>query len=163
MKLNELKAELAAVPSAAPLQIALPDGATVPAHFHITEVGHIDKNFIDCGGQRRTARTCLLQTWMSSERDDGHRLTAGRFARILAIAAPLFTDEELPVEVEYEDGLIAQFPLAGLARTTDGGVVLQLALKHTDCLARDRCGSESGEEGCGCAVPVGRGKEAGCC
>ena len=42
MKLNELKAELAAVPSAAPLQIALPDGATVPAHFHITEVGHID-------------------------------------------------------------------------------------------------------------------------
>jgi predicted transcriptional regulator len=29
----------------------LPDGTTVPEHFHVTEVGLITKNFIDCGGK----------------------------------------------------------------------------------------------------------------
>src|SRR5688500_11607555 len=100
MNLNELKAALAAAPAKANVTILLPDGGTVPAHFHVTEVGHVRKDFIDCGGKSRASRTCTLQTWIGRERDDGHRLDAGKFLKILGLAAPLFTDDALPVEVE---------------------------------------------------------------
>ena len=32
------------------IEIKTPDGAFVPPHFHITEVGKVEKHFIDCGG-----------------------------------------------------------------------------------------------------------------
>ena len=66
MNLHELKAALAHAASEAEVRIALPDGGEVPAHFHVTEVGHIQKDFIDCGGKRRASRACTLQTWMGS-------------------------------------------------------------------------------------------------
>ncbi len=160
MNLNELNAALAAVRPAAHVRIALPDGGRVPDHFHVTEVGHIQKNFIDCGGKRRAARACLLQTWMASGRDDGHRLTVDRFRKILAITSPLFADEALPVEVEYEDGIISQFPLEGVTEGADG-IWLRLGTKHTDCLARETCGVSDGGEGCGCGDPDR--KTAACC
>ena len=160
MNLNELKAALAAVQPDSEVRIARPNGGHVPAHFHVTEVGHIQKDFIDCGGKRRASRTCTLQTWMGSERDDGHRLTVDRFGKILAITAPLFADEALPVEVEYEDGLISQFPLDGV--TEDAGrLVLLLGTKHTNCLARESCGcgSDDAEEATAC----GMGESKSCC
>ena len=164
MNLHELKAALAAAQPDVHVRIALPDGSEVPAHFHVTEVGHIQKDFIDCGGRRRASRTCTLQTWMGSEHDDGHRLTAGRLRKILALTASLFSDEALPVEVEYEAGLISQFPLHG-AVEEDRGLVLQLGRKHTDCLARETCGvgTKDGDEsgGCGCGDPDR--KTAACC
>ena len=161
MNLHELKAALAHAASEAEVRIALPDGGEVPAHFHVTEVGHIQKDFIDCGGKRRASRACTLQTWMGSERDDGHRLTAGRFTKILALTAPLFADDTLPVEVEYEAGLISQFPLDGVTEE-NGRVVLQLGSKHTNCLARETCGvGVDADEGCGCGDPDR--KTAGCC
>ena len=161
MNLDELKAALVAAQPDAHVRIALPDGGEVPAHFHVTEVGHIQKDFIDCGGKRRASRSCTLQTWMGGEQDDGHRLTAERFGKILALTSPLFADEALPVEVEYEDGLISQFPLDGVIEE-DGRVVLQLGSKHTNCLARETCGvgAEAGDR-CGCGDPDR--KTATCC
>jgi hypothetical protein len=160
MNLNELKASLTAARPDSEVRIALPDGGYVPAHFHVTEVGHIQKDFIDCGGQRRASRTCSLQIWMGSEHDDGHRLTVGRFGKILALTAPLFADEALPVEVEYEDGFISQFPLERATVDTDR-VVLQLGSKHTNCLARETCGAGGDDGGCGCGDP--ERKTAACC
>jgi hypothetical protein len=160
MNLSELNAALAAAQPDRSVRIALPDGGRVPDHFHVTEVGHIQKDFIDCGGKRRATRTCLLQTWMASDRDDGHRLTVERFRKILAIAAPLLVDELLPVEVEYEDGFISQFPLERVTQGVDG-IWLHVGAKHTDCLARDACGVDDGGEGCGCGDP-GR-TTAACC
>ena len=49
MKLHELKSILESQPDKFP-RFILPDGDQVPAHFHLTEVGHVAKNFIDCGG-----------------------------------------------------------------------------------------------------------------
>ena len=46
---------------------------------------------------------------------------------------------DIPVEVEYEAGVVSQYPLAE-AEATPGGVLLHLGTKHTDCLAKDRCG-----------------------
>ena len=39
----------------------LPDKSFVPAHCHITEVGKLRKDFIDCGGTVRSTTACLLQ------------------------------------------------------------------------------------------------------
>jgi len=138
MNISELKSHLRAHPEL-PVAIVLPDGGRIPAHYHVTEVGHIAKRIIDCGGTVRASETCVLQTYFGSPKDDGHRLTAGKLAHILDLAKPLLSSDQLPVEVEYEDGVISQFPLVGVA-VEDGLLVLHLGLKHTDCLAKDRCG-----------------------
>jgi len=164
MTLADLKTSLQARPEAV-VRIDLPDGGSVPAHFHITEVGHIAKRFVDCGGVFRASETCVLQTWMrSSGHDDGHRLTAGRLAMILDLANPIVPSDELPVEVEYEHGLVSQFPLARVV-TEDAVVLLQLGLKRTDCLAKSRCGCGADEAG---AIAQEKESEAccagpGCC
>ncbi len=161
MNLTELKAQLQTQPGLT-ITIALPDGGRVPAHFHITEVGHLAKRFIDCGGTIRTSETCVLQTYFGSPKDDGHRLTSGKLAKILDLAQPILPSDELPVEVEYEEGVISQFPLAEV--TVDaGGLVLQLGLKHTDCLAKDKCGitADDAEDGERCCV--GSATSGGCC
>ena len=124
-----------------PLRLVLPDGGLIPAHFHITEVGHVLKNFIDCGGTRRSSESCLLQTWVAD--DIEHRLLAGRLASILDLAGDVLPHAELPVEIEYEDDLIAQFPVVD-ASVSDGMLQFQLGWKHTDCLAKDKCLPESG-------------------
>jgi hypothetical protein len=53
-------------------QLLLPHGAPVPVQFHITEVGRVEKTFVDCGGTLRTRRTCQLQVWIGP--DDDHRI-----------------------------------------------------------------------------------------
>ena len=138
MNLTELKTLLQAHPEHT-LNFALPDGRLIPAHFHVTEVGHIAKKFVDCGGAFRTDETCVLQTYFGSTQDDGHRLSAGRLAHILELAQPILPNGELPVEIEYEDGIVSQFPVESGAQA-GSTLLLQLGLKHTDCLAKDKCG-----------------------
>jgi hypothetical protein len=162
MNLSALKTTLQAH-AGLTVSIALPDGGRIPAHYHVTEVGHVAKRFIDCGGTVRTSETCVLQTYFGSPQDDGHRLTAGKLAHILELAQPILASEDLPVEVEYEEGVISQFPLTSFT-VGAGGLVLELGLKHTDCLAKDRCGiagdAEEKENGC-CAGAVASGGR--CC
>jgi Family of unknown function (DUF6428) len=119
-----------------PLRFILPDGGRIPDHFHITEVGHVARNFVDCGGTRRAVESCLLQTWVADDED--HRLVAGKLARIFDHAQDVLPHRNLPVEIEYEDGFISQFPVMSAA-IEDGVLNFHLGLKHTDCLARDRC------------------------
>ena len=161
MNLQELKSCLQARPELN-VAFALPDGRLIPAHYHVTEVGHIAKKFVDCGGTHRSSETCVLQTYVGSHKDDGHRLTAGKLAHILNLAGSILPSGELPVEVEYEDGVVSQFPLVGAGLVGDT-LTLQSGLKHTDCLAKQKCGldddcgcsSESVEpEGC-CIAPAG--------
>lgn len=150
MTVAELRAALLAGPDQ-PLHLMLPDGDFVPAHFHITEVGRVQKDFIDCGGTARSAVTCLLQVWVAH--DTEHRLVAGKLADILKLAAPLLKTDDLAVEVEYERDAVSQFPIAA-AEMTPMGVLFHLGRKHTDCLAPDKCGIT------GCAPAPGG---AACC
>lgn len=158
MNLKELKICLQARPELN-LAITLPDGRPIPAHFHVTEVGHIAKKIVDCGGTFRATETCVLQTYTGSAQDDGHRLTAGKLAHILGLAGSIFPSDELPVEVEYEDGVVSQFPLTGAGLVGDT-LTLQLGLKHTDCRAKAKCGID---DGCGCDAEAGPVESAGCC
>lgn len=135
MKLTELKAALAAHPSAE-LRFQLPNGEAVPAHAHVTEVARIDKRFIDCGGTLRTDRLCRLQTWVANDLD--HRLHAEKLLKILQKAAPVLEADDLAVDIEYQAGFISQFPLAEI-RFEQGRLLFVLTERHTACLAEDKC------------------------
>lgn len=151
MILDHFVAVLTENPAAA-LHLMLPDGSFVPAHFHVTEVGRVHKDFIDCGGTTRSTTTCVLQVWVADDTD--HRLDAAKLAMIVRLAAPLLKATDLPVEVEYENGVLSQFPVTA-AEVTPSGVLLHLGTKHTACLAQDRCGVGAANAAC-CTTP-------GCC
>jgi hypothetical protein len=139
MKLSELKSLLRVHPAAFP-RFILPDGQLVPAHFHITEVGHVAKKFVDCGGTFREREACVLQTYVADDLD--HRLHASRFADILDLGRPILPGDDLEVEVEWDCCVISQYPIAS-ARTIEDRLEFQLAARHTDCLAKEKCGCES--------------------
>ncbi len=135
MLLSELLHQLHAHPMSS-LQMMLPDGTIVPKHFHVTEVGRVQKDFIDCGGTLRSTTTCVLQVWVSH--DTEHRLDTTRLAKIISLADPVLRSTDLPVEFEYESGVLSQYPLVAI-EAVKSGLHLQLGAKHTACLAEDRC------------------------
>lgn len=167
MNLTELKKLLADHPNKL-MRFVLPNGKSIPAHYHITEVGHVKKDFIDCGGTTRTASACVLQAWVAVN-DEDHRLEAGKLGTILKMADKILPSPELPVEVEYEAPVISQFSISNSEITSDA-IVFHLENKHTDCLAKESCGLEGGsccsdeEDCCGSekSAPAAKGKSS-CC
>lgn len=154
MKTSEFLHHLQAHPEVE-LRFQLPDGDYIPVHAHITEVGRVDKSFIDCGGTVRSLSLCQLQAWVAED-DQEHRLPPGKLAKVLEKAAPLLRGDDLEVEVEYDDFAITQYPVDGVEVGEDH-VTFLLAQKHTDCLAKDFCFPEKaggncsdGENNCCC-------------
>ena len=98
MTVKEFCQALASHPGAK-MHWMLPDKSFVPAHYHITEVGKVQKDFIDCGGTVRSSTSCVLQVWVANDTD--HRLETTKLASIMQVAAPLLRSDDLPVEVEY--------------------------------------------------------------
>jgi len=135
LPVSALQAALATAPEL-PITVVWTDGEPIEAHFHVTEIGRVQRDFVDCGGTVRRVATCLLQTWVGDDTD--HRLTAGKLLKAFAHAAPILRGEDLPVEFEYEACNVVQLTLAEIRREADR-FVLQLGKKHTDCLAREVC------------------------
>src|SRR6476659_8317127 len=81
-------------------RLQLPNGSPVPVSFHVTEVGRLQKNFMDCGGLLRESVSCQLQVWVGEDYD--HRIETEKAAKILDRAKALLPDESVPVEIEYE-------------------------------------------------------------
>ncbi|WP_116125300.1 DUF6428 family protein [Lewinella sp. IMCC34183] len=130
MKLSDLKSFLGQREN---FTITLPDGTLVPSHFHVTEVGEVTKNFIDCGGTRRMERVASLQLWSAG--DYGHRLAPGKLIGIIETGERELGMGNLEIEVEYQGAsTIEKFGLEV------SGDTLQLTTKLTDCLAKDKCG-----------------------
>ena len=136
MTLDGLLSVLSANPNTA-LQLMLPDRSSVPVHFHVTEVGRVQKDFIDCGGAIRSSVSCVLQVWVAN--DLSHRLDTSKLAKIIGMGAELFGSTDIPLEVEYDNGVISQYPVLQ-SEISPTGVILYLGTKHTECLAQDRCG-----------------------
>ncbi len=143
MTFTEFQSALAAHPEKN-VRFAFPDGGLIAAHSHVTEVGQVRKDFMDCGGTLRSTAACVLQTWVATDED--HRLDARKLHGILQLAATHFPLGALEVEVEYEEDVVSQFPVTGAA-AEGGELFFHLTTKHTDCLAKESCGVE---EGCGC-------------
>ncbi|HUN82078.1 MAG TPA: DUF6428 family protein [Phycisphaerae bacterium] len=141
MNISEFKAALGAHSDSA-LVFAFDDGDTIPAHFHVTEVGHVVRDFIDCGGVRRTSENCTIQAWVA-ETDPEHRLSPAKLGQILELARPLLASDDLDVEIEYEQCVLSQYRVTGY-ELKDGALRFTLEDKHTDCLAKEVCGAASG-------------------
>jgi hypothetical protein len=130
----------------------LPDGDYIPAHAHVTEVGHVVRNFIDCGGLTGKEEKVVLQTHVGSDVD--HRLRSDRFGRILQLGSRVIPSADLNVDVEYDCCVVAQYPIT---KATPDGEHLNLILQRgrTQCWARER---REGETATGCCAT-----SAACC
>jgi len=116
-----LKRALAAAPEL-PLMVLWPDGDPIEACFHVTEVGRVQKDFVDCGGTVRRTVTCMLQTWVGEDTD--HRITAGKLLKAFAHAGPVLGGgDELPVELEYEACNVSQFAVVAVEQEAERFVV----------------------------------------
>lgn len=131
MKLSEIKNHLA---TAKAVNFRLPDGAFVPEHFHVTEVGVVTKNFIDCGGTVRKETVANFQLWNANDHD--HRLKPAKLLKIIELSEKVLGMEDNEIEVEYQNGTIGKYSLAF------NGEDFLLTDKHTACLASDSCGPQ---------------------
>lgn len=128
MKLSELKILL---PRLSELNFELPGGNLVPGHFHVTEIGQVYKNFIDCGGTIRQEKAVSIQLWEAGNVD--HRLAPKKLNDIISLSEKVLKIEDAEIEVEYQNGTIGKFGL-----DFNGGNLL-LTAKQTACLAKEKC------------------------
>ena len=129
MKLSEIKNILTNLQE---LHFVLENGEQVPDHFHVTEIGQINKRFIDCGGVMRDEKAINFQLWFSTDND--HRLEAEKLKKIIALSEEKLGLEDVEIEVEYQQSTIGKFGLEF------NGSEFVLTAKTTACLAQDACG-----------------------
>ena len=129
MKLSEIKNHLGTLES---VTFLLPNGTAGPKHFHVTEVGQVTKNFIDCGGKIRNERVVNFQLWEANDFD--HRLAPQKLLNIIALSEKALGIEDLEIEVEYQNETISKYDL------DFNGKEFVLVAKYTNCLAQDKCG-----------------------
>lgn len=129
MKLSDLKNHLSTVTE---LNFVLPNGTTIPKHFHVTEVGQVTKHFIDCGGTVRKEKAVNFQLWEAGDFD--HRLAPQKLSSIIALSEKVLGVEDAEIEVEYQSDTIGKYGLEF------NGEQFLLTSKKTDCLASDSCG-----------------------
>ncbi len=132
MKLSKIKEIL---PSLKNVEFQLENGNFVPEHFHVTEVGQITKNFIDCGGVIRTEKVVNFQLWNAD--DSEHRLKPIKLLHIINLSEEKLGIEDLEIEVEYQSQTIGKYDLEF------NGNHFVLVNKTTACLAQDACGIPS--------------------
>ncbi len=154
MKLSQIKNILTSLEE---VNFTLLDGTMVPVHYHITEVGQIVKNFIDCGGTIRQEKKVNFQLWEANDTD--HRLAAQKLLKIIALSEKALNIEDAEVEVEYQTTTIGKYGVEF------NGKNFELISLNTACLASDSCGtgakqkvvlSELGSEKNVCCAPGGR-------
>lgn len=148
MKISEVKEALASVEA---VNFKLPDGSTLPPHFHVTEIGLVTKHFIDCGGTERRETVANFQLWEAGDYD--HRLAPQKFLHILDVCKKVLGEDDYEIEVEYQQSTIGKFDLSF------NGTDFILSNKYTACLAQEACGiPDKPQEKADACSPAG-----GCC
>src|SRR5256886_16217254 len=147
MTLRDLQGALEANPKTLP-RFVLPDGDYVPPHAHVTEVGHVVRKFIDCGGLTGQEEKVVLQTHVGNDTD--HRLGSDRFAKILQLGNQVIPSADLDVDVEYDCCVVAQYSIAE-ARRQGEHLNLTLQRGRTQCRARERREMKAEETCCATA------------
>lgn len=129
MKLSQIKNLLKTIET---VNFQLPNGTFVPENFHVTEVGLITKNFIDCGGTVRKETVVNFQLWDANDYE--HRLKPQRLLNIIELSEKILGIEDLEIEVEYQNTTIGKYDL------DFNGENFELLNKQTACLAQENCG-----------------------
>lgn len=132
MTLEQIKEIL---PTLVNVEFQLEDGTFVPEHFHVTEVGQINKKFIDCGGVIREESVVNFQVWNADDYE--HRLKPGKLLNIIKLSEEKLGIENNEIEVEYQSNTIGKYDLEF------SGKIFVLKSKTTACLAQDACGIPS--------------------
>jgi len=132
MKLSEIKEVLKTVEA---VNFELPDGTFVPEYFHVTEVGLVTKNFIDCGGTVRKETVVNFQLWDANDYE--HRLKPQKLIHIIELSEKVLGIENHEIEVEYQNTTIGKYDLDFNGRN------FTLLNKKTACLAQEQCGIPS--------------------
>lgn len=152
MKYLEFKESLQKLES---LTFIMPNGILFPAHFHITEVGRTQKQFIDCGGVVRNSSEISLQLWLADDAE--HRLSPQKLMRILEETENKIILPDENVVVELQGQTIEKYSLT----LDELGFLLHPT--QTACLAEDSCGIPKEK----LKVVIGQKNEckpgAGCC
>lgn len=130
MKLSEIKKILKNLDR---IGFQLPNGTFVSSHFHVTEVGKVSKDFIDCGGKVRNETVINFQLWEQNDYD--HRLHPEKLINIIALSEKMFMFEDLEIEVEYQGK-----ETIGTYHLDFDGINFLLTSKVTACLALEACG-----------------------
>lgn len=147
MKLSEIKEILTHLDN---VEFQLESGHLVPEHFHVTEVGIVTKNFIDCGGVVRHEKAVNFQLWDAN--DFEHRLKPAKLLNIIRLSEEkLGIDDDAEIEVEYQGETIGKYGLGC------NGKKFILTNKTTACLAMDACGTPKTK------IRIGEGTSAKCC
>ena len=129
MKLSEVKEIL---PTLENVAFQLENETFVPEHFHVTEVGMITKNFIDCGGVIRNEKVVNFQLWNANDLE--HRLKPNKLLKIISLSEDKLGIEDFEIEVEYQSDTIGKYDLEF------NGKSFILKNKRTACLAQEACG-----------------------
>ncbi|MDF1517543.1 MAG: DUF6428 family protein [Lutibacter sp.] len=132
MKLSQVKNILKTLET---VNFNLPDGTAVPEHFHVTEVGLITKNFIDCGGTVQKETVVNFQLWDAN--DFEHRLKPQKLFNIIELSEKVLGIGDFEIEVEFQNTTIGKYDL------DFDGHDFTLVNKKTACLAQDLCGIPS--------------------
>jgi hypothetical protein len=144
MTLRKLHSVLQTNPELFP-RFVLPDGDYIPAHAHVTEVGHVVRRFIDCGGLTGKEERAVLQTHVGNDTD--HRLRSDVFAKILELGNRVIPSADLDVDVEYDCCVVSQYPIAE-ARPDGEHLNLILRRGRTQCRAQERRDTETAARSC---------------
>ena len=147
MKLSEVKQHLSNLEIIA---FELPDGSLVPNHFHVTEVGQITKNFIDCGGTVRKEEVISFQLWDANDYD--HRLHPEKLVHIINLSEKILDLDDLEIEVEYQGNTIGKYGI------DFNGKNFLLTSTNTACLAQASCGVPEAKVETACC-----GTNSSCC
>lgn len=129
MKLNDFKSKLKGLER---ISFEMPNGTLVPSHFHVTEVGSVTKNFIDCGGTIRTENRVNFQLWEADDYD--HRLHPSKLLSIIELSENKLHIKNEEIEVEYQGDTIGKYGI-----DYNNGK-FSLTSLTTDCLAKEKCG-----------------------
>ena len=147
MLLSEFKQKLQ---EAGKLEFYLENGEKVASHFHVTEVGVVHKNFIDCGGVVREENKVNFQLWQAE--DYNHVLSATKLLSIIQLSENKLHIGDFEIEVEYQLQTIGKFNLEYI---NDKFVLTNTA---TNCSALDKCEVENAPKTKNSCTPG-----SGCC
>lgn len=129
MKLSEIKSIL---PGLENVEFQLENGTFVPEYFHVTEIGLVQKHFIDCGGIIRNEKTVNFQLWNADDYE--HRLKPMKLLHIIQLSEEKLGIGDYEIEVEYQSDTIGKYAL------DFNGKNFVLKNKTTACLAQEDCG-----------------------
>ncbi len=133
----------------------------VKPNYHITEVKHLKIDSVDCGARTDSWNETIVQLWESpKEKHKKEYMTVSKANAIFNKVAgmkPFDLDSE--IKIEYSNALFhtAQLFVNDFEIDNDK-LIFQLAIKKTDCKAKDVCEVDEQVMEASCCEP-----SSGCC